>query len=112
MTSTRSWRAPAAAMGLALILAAAASAMDVVGAGADWPTHGGGVDESGYSRLDQIKTANVAQLGLAWSMDLPGEASLEATPLAINGVLYFTGSYAAVYAVDGATGKQLWEYDP
>jgi quinohemoprotein ethanol dehydrogenase len=82
------------------------------GAAADWPGHGGSTDESGYSRLDQITTENVAKLGLAWAHELPGEATLEATPLAVNGVLYFTGSYAAVYAVDGASGKLLWKYDP
>jgi len=83
-----------------------------VGAAADWPNHGGGLDESGYSRLGQINGGNVKRLGLAWSLDLPGEVTLEATPLAVNGVLYFTGSYAAVYAVNGVTGKLLWKYDP
>jgi quinohemoprotein ethanol dehydrogenase len=85
---------------------------DTVGASADWPSHGGGADESGYSRLDQIKTSNIGKLGLAWSLDLPGEVTLEATPLAVDGVLYFTGSYAGVYAVDAATGKLLWKFDP
>ena len=37
---------------------------------------------------------------------------MEATPLEVGGVLYFTGSYAAVYAVDALTGKVLWKYDP
>jgi quinohemoprotein ethanol dehydrogenase len=82
------------------------------GAAGDWAFHGGGADEDGYSRLDRINGSNIARLGLAWSIDLPGEASLEATPLAVGGVLYFTGSYAAVYAVDGGTGKLLWKYDP
>src|SRR3546814_4958448 len=45
-------------------------------------------------------------------MDLPGERTLEATPLAVDGVIYFTGSYAGVYAVDAASGKLLWKYDP
>ena len=48
------------------------------GAGADWPDHGGGVDESGYSRLGEIRGANVSRLGLAWSLDLPGEVTLQA----------------------------------
>jgi quinohemoprotein ethanol dehydrogenase len=89
-----------------------ASSTPPVGAGADWVGHDAAADESAYSRLDQIKTSNVRRLGLAWSMDLPGEASLEATPLAVNGVLYFTGSYAAVYAVDARSGKLRWKYDP
>jgi quinohemoprotein ethanol dehydrogenase len=82
------------------------------GAGADWPTHGAGADESGYSRLDQINSSNIGHLGLEWSLALPGESTLEATPLAVKGVLYFTGSYAHVYAVDAMSGKQLWKYDP
>src|SRR5688572_26937104 len=59
-----------------------------------------------------VSTGNIDELGLAWSLDLPGEVTLEATPLAVDGTLFFTGSYAAVYAVDGATGKLLWKYDP
>ncbi len=82
------------------------------GAGANWTHHGGGMDESGFSRLEAINDGNVRRLGLAWSMDLDGEVSLEATPLAIDGVIYFTGSYSAVYAVDGASGRLLWKYDP
>ncbi|MDB5723944.1 MAG: PQQ-dependent dehydrogenase, methanol/ethanol family [Novosphingobium sp.] len=83
-----------------------------VGAEANWSAVGGAADEAGYSRLTAIDTGNVAKLGLAWSLDLPGEVSLEATPLAVDGVLYFSGSYAAVYAVDALTGRQLWKYDP
>jgi quinohemoprotein ethanol dehydrogenase len=82
------------------------------GTGADWPGHGGAADESGFSQLAQIRADNVGRLGLAWFLDLPGEVSLEATPLAVNGVLYFTGSFSAVYAVDGRSGRQLWRYDP
>jgi quinohemoprotein ethanol dehydrogenase len=99
------------ALSLAASKALAASAPDV-GAAADWPNHGGGTDESGYSRLDEIKVSNIGKLGLSWAFDLPGEISLEGTPLAVNGVLYFTGSYAVVYAVNGVTGKLLWKFDP
>jgi quinohemoprotein ethanol dehydrogenase len=82
------------------------------GTGPAWPSHGGGTDESGYSRLDHIDASNVDRLGLAWSLDLPTEQALEATPLAVDGVLYFTGSHAEVYAVHAETGKQLWKHDP
>jgi quinohemoprotein ethanol dehydrogenase len=91
---------------------ALAESKSEVGAAGNWPSYGGGTDESGYSRLDEINVSNIGKLGLSWALDLPGEVSLEATPLAINGVLYFTGSYAAVYAVDGVSGKLLWRYDP
>jgi len=83
-----------------------------IGAEADWLGVGGGTDEAGFSRLTQINTATIGQIGLAWSLDLPHEGVLEATPLAVNGVLYFTGGQAVVRAVDGATGKVLWSFDP
>jgi quinohemoprotein ethanol dehydrogenase len=90
----------------------AAGASPGTGTAADWPGVGGAADESSFSRLAQINTRNIARLGLAWSLDLDDEVSLEATPLAVDGVLYFSGSYSGVYAVDGATGKLLWKYDP
>ncbi|MDR2858545.1 MAG: PQQ-dependent dehydrogenase, methanol/ethanol family [Novosphingobium sp.] len=77
----------------------------------DWPGYGGQPDEAGYADLAQIDRGNVARLGLAWSLDLPGEQTLEATPLAIDGVLYFTGSFADVYAVSVETGKLLWKHE-
>lgn len=82
-----------------------------VGASDNWMAPGGGVDESNYSRLTEIKAGNVSRLGLVWSLDLPGEVTLEGTPLAVDGVVYFSGAYARTYAVDGE-GKLLWKYDP
>jgi quinohemoprotein ethanol dehydrogenase len=82
------------------------------GAGANWPGHSGAADESGYSQLNEINSGNIRRLGLAYSLDLPGEVTLAATPVAVDGVLYFTGSQAAVYAVEAATGKLLWKRDP
>jgi quinohemoprotein ethanol dehydrogenase len=82
------------------------------GADVDWSRHGGGVDETGFSRLTGITDRNVGKLGLASSLDLDGEVTLEATPLAVGGTLYFTGSSGKVYAVDGPTGKIAWTWDP
>jgi len=82
------------------------------GASSNWALHGGGTDESNYSPLGSIKADNIGRLGLAWSLDLADEVTLEATPLAVDGILYFTGSYAAVYAVDARSGRLLWKYDP
>ena len=42
----------------------------------DWPSYGGQVDEAGYADLAAIDRSNVDRLGLAWSLDLPGEQSL------------------------------------
>jgi quinohemoprotein ethanol dehydrogenase len=103
--------AGASMLSLFTVSPSAASATEV-GAATDWTHYAGGTDESGYSRLAEIKGSNVRRLGLSWFLALPGEVSLESTPLAINGVLYFTGSYATIYAVDGVTGKLRWKYDP
>ncbi|RYE62123.1 MAG: PQQ-dependent dehydrogenase, methanol/ethanol family [Oxalobacteraceae bacterium] len=83
-----------------------------VGTDVNWTAPGGSADEAAYSRLEAITPANVSKLGLAWSLDLPDEVTLEATPLAIDGTLYFSGSYARVYAVDAVTGKLKWQFNP
>jgi quinohemoprotein ethanol dehydrogenase len=88
------------------------AAAETGGARTDWYSHGGAHDEGNYSTLDQINRESIARLGLAWSLDLEGEVSLEATPLAIDGKLYFTGSSSDVYAVDALSGRVLWKYDP
>ena len=83
-----------------------------LGAGNDWPFVGGAADESSYSQLDQINAGDIGKLGLAWSLDLPGEVSLEATPIEVDGMVYFTGSLAKVYAADAKSGALKWSYDP
>ena len=106
------WKAMVAATLALLVPACGSGGTSDVGAGANWLSHGGGADESDFSRLDQITSENVGQLGLDWYLDLDGEVALEATPLAVDGVLYFTGTYSAVYAVDAKTGEVLWKHDP
>jgi len=105
-----------AALAAALLLgtvAAPLSADVAVGTGADWPGHGGAADESGYSTLTQINRKTVGKLGLVWSLDLDDERhALQATPLAVDGVIYFTGFMSTIYAVDAKTGKLLWTHDP
>jgi quinohemoprotein ethanol dehydrogenase len=91
---------------------AAAANAPAAGTGAEWHNVNGDSNETGYSRLDQITAGNAGRLGLAWYLDLPGEASLEASPIEVGGLLYFTGSYATVYAVDAASGKLVWKFEP
>ena len=79
---------------------------------ADWPGYGRDYSEQRMSPLDQIDATNVRELGIAWYLDLPEDRSLTGTPLAVDGVLYFNGSYNVVRAVDAKSGKLLWEYDP
>jgi quinohemoprotein ethanol dehydrogenase len=77
-----------------------------------WLTVGRTSDEQRFSPLKQINTDNVTQLSLAWSLDFDSNRGQEATPLAIDGVLYFSTAWSKVKAVDARTGKLLWAYDP
>lgn len=79
---------------------------------ADWLSHGRTYGEQRFSPLAQIDRGNVAQLGLAWYLDLPSRGTMEATPLIANGVIYTTGSWGVVFAVDARTGRLLWSHDP
>ncbi|MDP2053591.1 MAG: PQQ-dependent dehydrogenase, methanol/ethanol family, partial [Acidobacteriota bacterium] len=78
----------------------------------DWLSYGRDYYEQRFSPLDQINDTNAAKLGLAWSFETATDRGLEATPLVIDGVMYTTGSWSVVYAVDARTGKQLWKFDP
>lgn len=78
----------------------------------DWLTYGRNYGETRFSPLNQITAANVKQLGLAWSYDTNTNRGLEATPLVVDGVMYTTGSWSVVFALDAKTGRELWKYDP
>ena len=80
--------------------------------GKNWLAYGRNFYEQRYSPLTQIDTENASKLGLAWSMALPKDRSLLGTPVVVDGVLYFSGSWSVTRAVDAKTGKLLWEYDP
>ncbi|MGR8920722.1 MAG: PQQ-dependent dehydrogenase, methanol/ethanol family, partial [Gammaproteobacteria bacterium] len=83
-----------------------------VGDGSNWLAYGRNYSEQRFSPLDQIDTASVSRLGLDWYLDLPNDKMLLATPLVVDGVMYFTGSFSVTRAVDTRTGTVLWEYDP
>ncbi len=73
----------------------------------NWLTHGRTYLEQRYSPLAAINADNVEKLGLAWYFDIETKRGVEATPLIVDGVMYVTGSWSIVYALDAATGKQL-----
>jgi PQQ-dependent dehydrogenase (methanol/ethanol family) len=79
---------------------------------ANWLTHGRTYDEQRFSPLKTINSGNVADLGLTWHFDIPTKRGIEATPLVIDGVMYATGSWSIVYALDARTGEPIWVYDP
>jgi len=78
----------------------------------DWPLHGNDVGEQRFSPLQQVNRDTVGELGLAWSFDLYTRRGVESTPLVVDGVMYVTGSWSMVYALDAATGALKWFYDP
>lgn len=77
-----------------------------------WLAHGRTYDEQRFSPLTDINDKNVKDLGLAWHFDTETKRGLEATPIVVDGVIYTTGSWSVVFAIDARTGKQLWKYDP
>lgn len=86
-----------------------------VAAGEDphnWLLHGRDYAEQRHSPLKQVNRQSIGQLGLVWSFDDHTNRALEATPIVIDGVMYVTGTWSVVYALDARTGELLWEYDP
>ena len=81
----------------------------------DWPSYGGGPKSIRYSPLKLINTANVKHLKVAWTFDT-GDAfrgsEFQCNPLIVDGVLYATTPKAKLVALDAATGKLLWRFDP
>ncbi len=78
----------------------------------NWMSHGRTYDEQRFSPLDQVNSENVGELGLAWSYKLDVDRGTEATALVVDGVMYTTGAWSIVYALDARTGELLWKYDP
>jgi quinoprotein glucose dehydrogenase len=76
-----------------------------------WSTYNGSPDNLHYSRLKQINIGNVAQLKPVWSYDTHEKGGLETQPLIADGVLYGYTPKQEVFALDAATGKQLWFFD-
>jgi quinohemoprotein ethanol dehydrogenase len=78
----------------------------------NWMSHGRTYNEQRFSPLQAINDKNIAQLGLAWSYDLDTRRGQEASPLVVDGVMYFTTAWSKVVSLDAASGARLWEYDP
>jgi len=77
-----------------------------------WMSVGRTYSEQRFSPLKQINDTNAAQLGLTWSFDLDTARGQEATPLVIDGVMYFSTAWSMVKALDAKTGRAIWQYDP
>lgn len=77
----------------------------------DWPVYGGSRDSDHYSDLAQIHRDNVKQLAVAWTFDTEESGGLQTSPIEVDGVLYGITPTQKVFALDAATGKQLWKFD-
>ena len=103
-------QAPVVSRGAAAVdsarLAAASTDSD------NWLTAGRDANGTYFSPLKDINADNVGRLGFAWNYRLGTHRGFEATPLVIDGVMYAVGTFGRVYALDAATGAEIWTYDP
>jgi quinoprotein glucose dehydrogenase len=88
-------------------------------AGSDWPVYGGGASEQRYSQLTQIDLQTVKRLKRVWtyhtnelSAERPDKFGAETTPLKVGDTLYGCSGMDKAYALDAATGREKWSYDP
>ena len=77
-----------------------------------WLTPGRDIGGTYYSPLADISDQNIARIGFAWDYHTGTRRGLEATPVVVDGVMYTSGNWGRVYALDAATGRELWTYDP
>jgi quinohemoprotein ethanol dehydrogenase len=120
------WRSVLRTLLMSVNLVAASAACGATGAGRidaarlhaantepqNWFT--GGRDQYGtyFSPLRSINDGNVGRLGFAWQYDLGTRRGQQATPIVVDGVMYSSGTWGYVYAVDAATGREIWRFDP
>jgi quinohemoprotein ethanol dehydrogenase len=78
----------------------------------NWLAHGRTYGEQRFSPLAKINNDNVKDLGLAWTYETGTIRGLEASPIVVDGVMFATGSWSKVYALDARSGEELWTYDP
>jgi quinoprotein glucose dehydrogenase len=114
------WLAPALAQRLPGTSEATMAAL----ARGEWPVYAGTNAAAKYSPLEQINASNVKDLQIAWRWTSPDHdlrfatpgidpsVMHEATPLMIGGVLYTSTSLSQVAAIDAATGRTKWVFDP
>ncbi|MEE8148269.1 MAG: PQQ-binding-like beta-propeller repeat protein [Longimicrobiales bacterium] len=86
-------------------------------AGREWRTHGGDPGHTQYSPLNQINRDNVHRLRAAWTYRTgdgsdDGRSQIQCNPIVIDGVLYATTARVETFALDAATGRELWRFNP
>ena len=80
----------------------------------DWPINGGS-NNIRYSPLTQVNRGNVARLTVAWTYDSHDsfkDSEMQSNPIVVGGMLYATTPTMHVVALDAATGREIWKFDP
>jgi len=89
--------------------------------GKDWPVYGGNKAGNRYSPLTTVNLQNVKNLKIAWQYDARDKADtgkqgrqreIQCQPIVVNGILYGTTPNLDLFAVNGATGQELWKFEP
>ena len=98
-----------------LFLVACTSAPDRTNT--NWEVYGGSKKTTRYSSLNQVDTANVSQLKPAWTYhtgdpDTAKHSQIQCNPIIVDGILYATSPQLKLFALDAATGKELWVFNP
>jgi quinohemoprotein ethanol dehydrogenase len=98
-----------------LFMTIAAVATTALGQNVNWLSYGNDLANTRFQNLDQINLTNVHKLKVAWVfhtgvLDPLGE--LQASPIVHNGTMYIVDGHSDVFALDAATGKQIWAYKP
>ena len=120
---TRSARRPAVVSLTAVSLALAAlarpgtEASSPAAAEREWRVHGGNPGHTQHSPLARITAANVDRLRVAWTYRTAdarpdGRSQIQCNPIVVDGVLYATSAGLKAFALDAATGRELWRFDP
>ncbi len=95
----------------------ASAAKGPAAGGSEWSYYGGDEQATRYSPLDQIDRSNVGGLRVAWvhhtgdHMTRPA-TTIECTPIVVDGAMYITTARLKVQALDAASGKLRWTFDP
>lgn len=74
----------------------------------DWAEYLGGPDRNHYSALDQIDLSNVIKLSKAWEYHTGDSGQMQCNPVIVDGILYGMTASAEPFALNAATGKELW----
>lgn len=102
---------------LMIVLLLGAACTDPPRAAENWAEYQGDSSRNQYSTLDWIHRGNVHRLRMTWSYrtgdaDAEGRSQIQCNPLIVDGVLYGTTPRIKVFALDAATGREIWKFDP